>query len=93
MLFALARRVLGQDLPEYFYDSTFTVADGCPQRSAEDEDDLAISLDYKMQCDYADVAKSDEEWRSDDAWSDDSDTDEEANGGFGKYGHSPRSRT
>ncbi|KFY01103.1 hypothetical protein V490_01079 [Pseudogymnoascus sp. VKM F-3557] len=93
MLFALARRVLGQDLPEYFYDSTFTVADGCPQRSDEDEDDLAMALDYKMQCDYADITKSDEEWSSDDAWSDDSDTDEEANGGFGKYGHSPRSRT
>ncbi|KIN00030.1 hypothetical protein OIDMADRAFT_55918 [Oidiodendron maius Zn] len=49
MLLTLARRISDTFLPEAFYDSTFTIADGSPQRSPEDEDDLAMGLDYKMR--------------------------------------------
>jgi hypothetical protein len=49
MLFTLARRISDNFLPEVFYDSTFTIADGCPQRSPEDEEDLAMGFDHKMQ--------------------------------------------
>ena len=49
MLLTLARRISDTFLPEAFYDSTFTMADGSPQRSPEDEDDLAMGLDYKMR--------------------------------------------
>jgi cell wall assembly regulator SMI1 len=49
MLLTLARRISDQFLPEVFYDSTFTIADGCPQRSPEDEEDLAMGFDHKMQ--------------------------------------------
>jgi len=48
MLLTLARRISDQFLPEVFYDSTFTIADGCPQRSPEDEEDLAMGFDHKM---------------------------------------------
>lgn len=76
MLLALAKRFSGQGLPDCFYDSTFTVADGCPQRSAEDEDDLAMGLDHKMQYEFAEATRNKEEdWSdsSDDEWSDYSD--------------------
>ncbi|KAG0645443.1 hypothetical protein D0Z07_8664 [Hyphodiscus hymeniophilus] len=49
MLLTLARRISDQFLPEVFYDSTFTIADGCPQRSPEDEEDLAMGFDHKLQ--------------------------------------------
>lgn len=49
MLQALARRAADNFLPEAFYGSTFTIADGCPQRSPEDEEDLAMGFDYKMK--------------------------------------------
>ena len=49
MLLTLARRVSDQFLPEVFYDSTFTTASGCPQRAPEDEEDLAMGFDHKMQ--------------------------------------------
>jgi len=49
MLLTLARRISDQFLPEVFYDSTFTIADGCPQRSPEDEEDLAMGFDHKIQ--------------------------------------------
>jgi hypothetical protein len=48
MLLTLARRVSDQFLPEAFYESTFAIADGCPQRSPEDEEDLAMALDHKI---------------------------------------------
>ena len=49
MLQTLARRISDQFLPEVFYDSTFTVADSCPQRSLEDEEDLAMGFEHKLQ--------------------------------------------
>jgi len=49
MLQNLARRISDQFLPEVFYDSTFTTADGCPQRSVEDEEDLAMGFEHKLQ--------------------------------------------
>jgi hypothetical protein len=49
MLLTLARRISDQFLPEVFYDSTFTIADSCPQRSPEDEEDLAMGFDHKIQ--------------------------------------------
>ena len=49
MLLTLVRRISDQFLPEVFYDSTFTTAEGCPQRSPEDEEDLAMGFDHKMQ--------------------------------------------
>jgi hypothetical protein len=49
MLLTLARRISDQFLPEVFYESTFTTAEGCPQRSAEEEEELAMGLDHKMQ--------------------------------------------
>ena len=49
MLLTVARRNSDQFLPEVFYDSTFTNADGCPQRSPEDEEDLAMGFDHKIQ--------------------------------------------
>jgi hypothetical protein len=49
MLRTLARRISDHFLPEVFYDSTFTIADGCPARSPEDEEDLAMGFDHKMQ--------------------------------------------
>ncbi len=49
MLLTLARRISDWFLPEVFYDSTFTIADGCPQRSPEDEKDLAMGFDHKME--------------------------------------------
>lgn len=49
MLLTLARRISNQFLPEVFYESTFTTAEGCPQRSAEEEEELAMGLDHKMQ--------------------------------------------
>jgi hypothetical protein len=49
MLLTLARRISDNFLPEVFYDSTFSVADGCPQRSLEDEEDLAMEFDHRMQ--------------------------------------------
>ncbi|OBT73022.1 hypothetical protein VF21_07746 [Pseudogymnoascus sp. 05NY08] len=83
MLIALARRFSDQGLPECFYDSTFTVADGCPQRSAEEEDDLAMTLDHKWQDDFAEVTRYREEYSddSDDEWIDDSDSEEETSDG------------
>ena len=36
-------------MPEAFYKSTFTTADGCPQRSPDDEEDLVMAFDHKMQ--------------------------------------------
>lgn len=89
MLLALARRFSDHGLPECFYDSTFTVADGCPQRSAEVEDDLAMGLDYKMQDYFTEINRPKESWEewsdnSDDAWSDDLDTEDETSDGFGR---------
>jgi hypothetical protein len=49
MLLTLAGRTSDQPLLEVFYDSTFTISDGCPQRSPEDEEDLAMGFDHKMQ--------------------------------------------
>ncbi|OBT95023.1 hypothetical protein VE01_07433 [Pseudogymnoascus verrucosus] len=84
MLIALARRFSDQGLPECFYESTFTVADGSPQRSAEEENDLAMALYYKMQDDYAEVTGYREEYsdksdgdESDDDESDDDETDDD----------------
>lgn len=94
MLIALARRFSDKGLPECFYESTFTVADGCPQRSAEEEDDLAMALYHKMQDDYAEVTgyreeysdesdddESDDDETDDDEWGDDSDSEEETSDG------------
>lgn len=50
----LARRISDQDLPNAFYDSTFTTTEGSPQRSAEEGDDLAMMLDHKMQDSFID---------------------------------------
>jgi hypothetical protein len=61
MLLTLARRISDQFLPEVFYDSTFTIADGCPQRSREDEEDLAIGFDHKMQDSLAESVGDEEE--------------------------------
>jgi hypothetical protein len=49
MLISLARRISDHFSPEVFYESTFTSADGCPQRSPEEEDDLVMAFDHKMQ--------------------------------------------
>lgn len=49
MLLTLARRISDKFLPEVFYESTFSIADGCPQRSSEDEEDLAIGFDHRVQ--------------------------------------------
>lgn len=50
MLISLAREVSDRFLPEAFYDtSTFADADGCPGRSAEAEDDLAMGLDVMVR--------------------------------------------
>ncbi|OBT66253.1 hypothetical protein VE03_04344 [Pseudogymnoascus sp. 23342-1-I1] len=85
MLLALARRFSDQGLLECFYDPTFTVADGFPQRSAEDEDDLAMGLDHKTQDDFAEATRDREDWTdySHDEWSDDSDTEEDGGDDFG----------
>jgi hypothetical protein len=48
MLVALARRVSDKFLPEAFYDSTFANADGYAQRSPDEEEELAMSLDHKI---------------------------------------------
>ena len=48
MLCSLARRISDQFLPEVFYDPTFAVADGSPQRSLEDKKDLVMRLNLKM---------------------------------------------
>jgi hypothetical protein len=55
MLVALVRRISDQGLPEVFYESAFTVADGCPQRSSEDEEDLAMGFDHKLQDAQAEI--------------------------------------
>jgi hypothetical protein len=60
MLLTLARRISDQFLPEVFYDSTFTIADGCPQRSVEDEKDLAMGFDHKMQDALAEKGEDEE---------------------------------
>ena len=60
MLLTLARRISDQFLPEVFYDSTFTIADGCPQRSPEDEEDLAMGFDHKIQDDLAEKGADEE---------------------------------
>jgi hypothetical protein len=70
MLLTVARRNSGQFLPEVFYDSTFTTADCCPQRSAEDEEDLAMGFDHKMQGALAEMA-GDEEGSEDSDWNSD----------------------
>lgn len=49
MLISLTRRISDHFLPEAFYESKFTSADDCPQCSPEEEDDLVIAFDYKMQ--------------------------------------------
>lgn len=50
MLVALARKVSDTFLPEAFYGtSTFTVADGCPDRGAEAEEDLAMGLSIRVR--------------------------------------------
>lgn len=66
MLLTLARRVSDHHLPEPFYESTFTVADGCPQRSPEDEEDLAMGLDHKMQDAFAEEEDGDTDDSEDD---------------------------
>lgn len=60
MLLTLARRISDQFLPEVFYNSTFTVADGCPQRNPEDEEDLAMGFDHKMQDALAEKGRDEE---------------------------------
>ena len=45
----LARRVSDLFLPDIFYDSTFTIADGCPQRSPGEEEDLVMAFDHKLE--------------------------------------------
>lgn len=94
MLMALASRFSDQVLPKCFFESTFTVADGSQQRSAEEENDLAMALYYKMQDDYAEVTgyreeysdksdddESDDDETDDDEWGDDSDSEEETSDG------------
>jgi hypothetical protein len=50
MLTTLARKVSDHFLPEAFYEeTTFTEAEGCAARSAEEEDDLALSLTVRMR--------------------------------------------
>ena len=60
MLLTLARRISDQFLPEVFYDSTFTIADCCPRRSPEDEEDLAMGFDHKMQDALAEKSEDEE---------------------------------
>jgi hypothetical protein len=65
MLLTLARRISDQFLPEVFYDSTFTIADGCPQRSPEDEEDLAMGFDHKVEDALAKEGRDEEDKDSD----------------------------
>jgi hypothetical protein len=61
MLISLARRISDHFSPEVFYESTFTSADGCPQRSPEEEDDLVMAFDHKMQDALAEKGRDEEE--------------------------------
>jgi hypothetical protein len=65
MLLTLARRISDQFLPEVFYDSTFAIADGCPQRSPEDEEDLAMGFDHKVEDALAKEGRDEEDKDSD----------------------------
>jgi hypothetical protein len=49
MLLILAKRIGDNFLPEAFYSSLFTDAEGSPQLSPEEEEDAAMSLDHKIQ--------------------------------------------
>jgi hypothetical protein len=73
MLKNLARHVSDHYLPEVFYKNmTFTEADGCPARSAEEEDTLALSLAVRMKDEAderekrAEAEDEDEDERDDD---------------------------
>jgi hypothetical protein len=49
MLLSLARKISDRFLPEAFYETTtFTEADGCDERTAEQEADLVMALTHKM---------------------------------------------
>jgi hypothetical protein len=50
MLVVLARRVSDNFLPEALYDqTTFDDADSCPSRSAEEEEDLVMGLNVRIE--------------------------------------------
>jgi hypothetical protein len=76
MLLSLAKRISDQVLPKVFTDSTFTIANGCPQRSLEDEEDLVMAFDYKVQ-DALDEERRNAERNSDEDSDLDSDLDPE----------------
>ena len=73
MLAALVRRISNQGLPDVFYESAFTFADGCPQRSLEDEEDVAMGFDHKLQDAKAETA----DLSGDEVGSEDSDGDDD----------------
>lgn len=50
LLVSLARKVSDLYLPETFYkNTTFLEADGCAQRTEEEEEDLAMSLAVRVK--------------------------------------------
>jgi hypothetical protein len=73
MLLTLARRISDRFLPEVFYESTFTATDGCSQRSPEDEEDLAMGFDHKIEDALAKEESGGEEESGDEEESEDSD--------------------
>jgi hypothetical protein len=65
MLLTLARRISDRYLPDVFYDSTFAISDGSPQRSPEDEEDLAMGFDHKIEDALAEKGGDEEDEDSD----------------------------
>ncbi|KAH8802856.1 hypothetical protein F5884DRAFT_756171 [Xylogone sp. PMI_703] len=72
MLLALARRVSDHYLPEVFYESTFTAAEGCPEESPDIDTDLAMAFDHILQ----DV-RAEERYNSDDEEEEEEEEEEE----------------
>lgn len=75
MLITLARKVSDHFLPEAFYgQSTFTEADGCPGRSADAEEDLAMGLNLRIDDAFA---EADQRRRDEEEFGGESDDDDD----------------
>jgi hypothetical protein len=49
MLQVLASHISDFYLPEAFFESTFESAEGCKERSTEEEEDLVLGFHYKLK--------------------------------------------
>ncbi|KAL1968104.1 hypothetical protein VTN77DRAFT_2234 [Rasamsonia byssochlamydoides] len=77
MLTMLARKISDRYSPEVFWEKTFTEADGCPTRSSEEEETLALSLAVRMKEEMQGKTEGEDKGEDDDDGNDDNDNDDD----------------